>query len=132
MNLSHTQYDAFISYSRGADGRTAAQLQRALHRIATPWYRLRGMRVFRDETDLTVSPEGWPSIQRALDQSRFLVLLASTRAAQAPWVAKEVEHWLQGHPPDTVMIAITDGDIAWDPDANDFDWGRTTSLPKAL
>lgn len=132
MATTTAKYDAFISYSRGADGRTAAQLQRALHRIATPWYRLRGMRVFRDETDLTVSPEGWPAIQRALDQSRFLVLLASTRAAQAPWVGKEVEHWLQGHPPDTVMIAITDGDIAWDSAANDFDWQRTTSVPKAL
>jgi hypothetical protein len=48
-----TSYDAFISHSHGADHETARRLQRALQRIAKPWYRLRGMRVFRDETDLS-------------------------------------------------------------------------------
>jgi hypothetical protein len=55
-------YDAFISYSHKADKRLAVCLQKALQGLAKPWYRIRGMRVFRDESDLSASPEGWPQI----------------------------------------------------------------------
>ena len=59
----HYTYEAFISYSHAADGRLAPTLQTGLHRFAKPWYRLRAMRVFRDETTLATSPELWPSIE---------------------------------------------------------------------
>jgi hypothetical protein len=42
-------YDAFISYSRLEDGWLAPALQSGLERFAKPWYRLRGLRVFRDK-----------------------------------------------------------------------------------
>ena len=45
-------YDAFMSYSQKADGAFAQALQGALEKIATPWYRRRSIRVFRDETTL--------------------------------------------------------------------------------
>ena len=124
------RYDVFISYSHAADGKTAAQLQRALQRIAKPWYQLRGMRVFRDETDLSVAPEGWSAIQAALAASRYFLLMASERAAGSRWVAQELAYWLEHRSPDTLLIALTDGDISWSNERNDFDWARTTSLPK--
>lgn len=126
------RFDAFISYSHRADGRTAAQLQRGLQNVAKPWYRLRGMRVFRDETDLAVAPEGWPTIQSALAQSRFLVLMASQQAAGSKWVAKEIAYWRENRPPGTLLIALTSGDVVWQSEKEDFDWERTTSLPKQL
>jgi hypothetical protein len=126
------RYDVFISYSHGADSRTAAQLQRALQSIAKPWYRLRGMRVFRDQTDLSVAPEGWTAIESALAQSRFLLLMASTGAAASPWVAKELAYWREHRSAGTLLIALTDGDIVWDNSRGDFDWGRTSSLPQEL
>jgi len=125
-------YDAFISYSHGADSHTAAQLQRALHSIAKPWYRLRGMRVFRDQTDLSVAPEGWATIQAALARSRFFLLMASAQAAASPWVAKELAYWIKNRSTKTLLIVLTDGDIVWDSERGDFDWERTTSLPKQL
>jgi hypothetical protein len=65
-------YNAFISYSDAADGALAAALQSGLHRFAKPMYKLRGLHVFRDQTNLAVNPALWSSIRAALDQSLFL------------------------------------------------------------
>ena len=126
------RYHAFISYSHRADSRTAAQLQRALQGIAKPWYRMRGMRVFRDQTDLSVASEGWATIEAALAQSRFFLLMASAQAAASPWVARELAFWTTNRSVETLLLVLTDGDIVWDGARSDFDWERTTALPKQL
>src|SRR5215472_14444505 len=69
------RYEAFVSYSHAVDGRLAPALQSALHRLAKPWYRLRALRVFRDKTSLSANPGLWPSIERALAESKFFLLL---------------------------------------------------------
>jgi hypothetical protein len=125
-------YDAFISYSHAVDRRFAPALQRALHRLAKPWYRLRALRVFRDDESLSANPHLWSSIQDALESSRFFVLLASPESARSPWVRREVDYWCQHKPPDNLLVALTDGVIAWDGTTGDFDWDRTTALPRSL
>jgi hypothetical protein len=45
-------YDAFISYSHALDGKLAPTLQLELERFAKPWYRMRALRVFRDNANL--------------------------------------------------------------------------------
>jgi len=80
-------YDAFISYSQAVDRPIAEAIQRALHRVAKPWYRLRALRVFRDATSLSANPALWPAIEEALGQSRFLILCASPPAATSPCYA---------------------------------------------
>src|SRR5262245_60500985 len=107
------KYDAFISYSHAADGRLGPQLQRELHRIARPWYGLRSMRVFLDQTDLSASPHLWPTITKALDESRNFVLLASPAAARSKWVRAEVERWLERNGTRGLLLALTEGEIVW-------------------
>jgi hypothetical protein len=51
-------YDAFFSYTR-YDGAVVAAIQKGLQRIGRRWGQLRALRVFRDDTDLTVSPNLW-------------------------------------------------------------------------
>ena len=80
------------------------------------------------ETDLTVTPEGWPSIEAALADSRYFVLMASRKAAASPWVAREISYWIDKKGSNTLLIVLTDGDIAWDDAANDFDWARNSSF----
>ena len=126
------RYKAFISYSHAADGRAAPALQSALQRFAKPWYRLRALRVFRDETGLGVTPKLWGTIQRALEASEYFILLASPAAAQSRWVHQEIEFWLQHRSVETLLIVLTDGNIAWDAQAADFDWSRTDTLPRVL
>src|SRR5215210_5566664 len=109
-----SRFDAFISYSRAADGRLAPALQGGLQRFAKPWYRVRALRVFRDDASLSANPGLWPSISGALDQSEFFLLLASPAAARSEWVEKEVEHWLSQQGPSRLLLVLTDGEIAWD------------------
>ena len=130
--LNGQGYAAFISYSHAVDGRLAPALQGALHRFAKPWYRLRALRVFRDDASLSANPHLWSSIQEALDSARFFILLASPEAARSVWVQREVEYWCRHKPAANLLIALTDGVIAWDATAGDFDWDRTTALPRSL
>lgn len=129
---SRTRYDAFISYSHAADGRLAPALQAGLHRFAKPWYRLRALRVFRDEASLSANPALWGSITQALDGAQAFILLASPDAKASQWVAREASWWRERKPVERLLILLTEGEIAWDDHAGDFDWGRTDALPETL
>lgn len=126
------RYKAFISYSHGADNRLAPALRTALHGFAKPWYRLRAMRVFRDETGLAITPALWPSIEAALLDSEYFLLLASPDAAASEWVQREVAWWLEHRHADHLLIAQTRGEIRWSDAENDFDWNGTDALPRRL
>src|SRR5215470_12133438 len=126
------RYDAFISYSHAADGRLAPAIQSALHRLAKPFYRLRALNVFRDQTGLAATPALWGSIESALREARYFILLASPDAAQSEWVAKEVGWWLARRSADTMLIVLTGGELVWDDEGTDFDWQATSAVPAAL
>ena len=125
-------YQAFLSYSHSADDKLSPAVQSALHRFAKPWYRRRAMRVFRDQTSLAADPSLWNAIQRALESSEYLLLMASTHAARSAWVNREVEWWLSNRSADKLLVLLTEGDLVWDPQTRDWDWQRTTALPPAL
>ena len=124
-------YNAFMSYSHAADARFAPFLQRAIQNFAKPWYKLRSVRIFRDETGLTLTPELWPDIQRAMNMCQFFILLASPEAADSEWVSKEIEHWrsLKRSAP---LIVVTGGKVEWNEDCADFNWQETNAVPRAL
>ncbi len=125
-------YDAFISYSHAVDGRLAPALQSALQRFSKPWYRLRALRIFRDNASLSANPALWTSIAHALERSRWFILLASPGSAQSPWVAREVESWLDRHGTERLLLAVTDGELAWDDAAGAFSSGPDAALPEVL
>src|SRR5215510_9927500 len=126
------QYDAFISYSHAKDKPVASALQAVVQTLGKPWYRRRALRIFRDDTSLSATPGLWPTIEQALAQSRYLILLASPEAAASIWVGKEVAYWLEAKSADTLLIAVTDGALTWDNAANDFTVGEGTPLSPAL
>ena len=41
--MTDKRYDGFISYSHAADGRLAPALQKALQKLAKPWFRRRSL-----------------------------------------------------------------------------------------
>lgn len=129
------RYDAFISYSHAADGLLGPAIQRLMERIAKPWFKLRAMRIFLDQTDLTATPDGWLTIERELLRSRYLILLASPKAAESEWVGKEVNCWLEHRDPTKILIGLTDGELAWTTDDEGrvvVDWSETTALPRSF
>ena len=125
-------YNAFISYSHNADSGLAAALQSALHSFARPWYKLRALHIFRDETNLAVNPGLWSSIREALDQSLYFILLASPEAAASPWVAQEAEHWVTKNGTSRALVVLTSGTLKWDHSANCFMSESTSSLPPSI
>jgi WD40 repeat protein/ABC-type oligopeptide transport system ATPase subunit len=124
-------YNGFISYSHAADGRLAPAVQRGLHHLAKPWNRRRALWIFRDQTGLSVTPALWSSIQRAIDNSDYFVLMASPEAAQSPWVNREIEHWVATKSADKILPVVTDGEWRWDRRSRDFD-ESSTAVPPAL
>ena len=130
MAAEERGYDAFISYSHRLDGAIAARLQAELQRFAKPWYQVRALRVFRDQTSLAASPQLWATIEQAMSNSRWLILIASPESAQSSWVAKEICWWREHRPANHILIAVTDGQLAWDASAGDLDWAASTALSK--
>jgi WD40 repeat protein len=125
------RYDGFISYSHAADGQLAPALQKALQRLAKPWFRRRSLEIFRDETGLSVDPHLWGAIVKALDDSEWFVLLTSPLAAQSEWVNREIEHWKAHRSVDRILPVVTDGHWQWDEATGDFT-ADSDAVPPAL
>jgi hypothetical protein len=114
------RFDAFVSYSHD-DRPVAAGIQKGLQRIGRKMGRLNALRVFRDDTDLTATPDLFGRLTSAMDSSRYLVVILSTHAAQSEWVNKEVSYWLSKYGPDRMMLALADGTLEWDESAGRMD-----------
>lgn len=128
-----TAYDAFISYNRRADYALAQGIHRGIERIATPWYRIRASRAFRDDTVLAADRDMWGEIQAALRASAHFVLLASPAAAASIWVDQEIRYWRAQHGPGALpIVVLTEGEIEWDRAIGDFDIDRSNALPPCL
>jgi hypothetical protein len=125
-------YHGFISYSHAADGKLAPALQRAFHRFAKPVFKLRALHVFRDKENLSANPALWPAIERALSESEHFLLLASPESACSPWVVREVQWWIANRSINKQLIVLTAGELVWDATNGDFDWEKTTALPRIL
>jgi WD40 repeat protein len=126
------KYDAFVSYSHAGEEEIAQRLQEGVERFAKPWYRTRSMRLFLDKNSLTASPGLWSSIEDALVESRWLVLIASKRAGRSPWVEREIRWWLENRSAKTLIIVVADGQLVWDRDRNDFDPEASSAMPPVL
>ena len=129
---TNLKYKGFISYSHAGDQRFAPALQHAVETFNRSLLRRRTIQVFRDDTNLTLSPHLWPDIENALRSSEFFLLLASPEAAGSKWVRRELEFWLEFRSLDSLLLIVTGGQIEWDDSTNDFDWGTTTALPQTL
>lgn len=129
MTFTH---DAFISYSHAADGALGPVLERGLEGLARPTFKLRAIDVFRDQTGLAASPGVWSGIVEHLAGSRWFILLASPRSAASLWCQKEIRWWLDTHGTERLLLVLTEGSVEWDDGAGDFDWARTTALPREV
>jgi tetratricopeptide (TPR) repeat protein len=128
------RYAAFISYSH-RDQRWAAWLQRALERYRVP-SRLVGQEgahgpvparlrpVFRDREELAASAELGESIEKALSQSRFLVVVCSPAAARSRWVNAEILQFKRLHGARRILCLVVDGEPGAD--------GEQACFPAAL
>lgn len=106
-------YDAFISYSHKVDEPVVRALQLGLERFSRPWYKPRVLRVFRDRTNLSATPELWPTIEKALASSVWLIVMASPESARSPWVEREIAWWLAHRDVQRILLVLTSGQLEW-------------------
>ncbi|MFI5502866.1 toll/interleukin-1 receptor domain-containing protein [Nocardia asteroides] len=124
-----TSYDAFLSYSH-ADRAIAAGIQRGLHRIGRRMGRLHALRVFRDATDLTASPDLWGKVAEAMDRARYCIVVLSPASAASEWVDREIAYWLRTRGPEQLLFVVAGGQVKWDRHTHRFDPDRSTvALP---
>jgi len=107
------KYDAFISYSHSADRDLARCVEKTLWTFGRKWYQLRGVRTYRDETNLAAEPDLWPAIQNAIQLSRCLALCASPDSARSKWVPREVESFVKEKGVHGLCIVQTSGVLPW-------------------
>ena len=131
MLIPNPTYDAFISYSR-EDAPLAAKFQAAVQGFARPWYRRRSLRLFRDMSNLSASESLQRELEVALNNAKYLILLASPSAAASEWVNREISYWLSKKSIRTIILVKVNGTIQWDPQARDFCFDEGTAVPKSL
>ncbi|MFD4434056.1 toll/interleukin-1 receptor domain-containing protein, partial [Nocardia sp. NPDC058497] len=122
-------YDAFLSYSH-ADRAIAAGIQKGLHRIGRRMGHLHALRVFRDATDLTASPDLWGKVTEAMDQARYCIVVLSPHSAVSEWVDREIDYWLRTRGSERLLFVVAGGKLKWDRHTQRFDPERSTvALP---
>ncbi|MGC0410293.1 WD40 repeat protein [Streptomyces sp. SAI-195] len=126
------RYAAFISYSHTPDTHRARLLRQALHTFARPWNRMRALRVFLDNAAMSMEHNLWSTVEQALGDSEYLLLLASPESRASKWVGKEIDWWRQGPRAEKLLLVVTGGEIHWDEAAGDFDFVRSTCLHPSL
>ncbi len=111
------KYDAFISYRHGElDGLVAEKLHKMLetYRIPASLAKKIGKkkltRVFRDREELPTSSNLSDSINDALENSSYLLLICSRRTCQSQWVMREVERFGELHGKDRIVTLLIEGE----------------------
>lgn len=118
--MTDYRYRAFLSYS-STDDKMSHRLLRALETYRTP-RRLVGSQgtwgevlrriypVFRDREEFAASSDLGASIQKALRESQFLVVLCSRAAARSAWVNQEIKDFLALGREGRLLTVILDGE----------------------
>ncbi len=124
---SKQEYAAFISYRHVEPDHTwAKQLHRALEQYRVPRQLATQRRVpsrlgkvFRDDDELSASPDLKREIESALVASRFLIVICSPRTPKSEWVNQEVLRFRELGRHDRIVALLIEGE-------------PSQSFPKAL
>ena len=112
------RFKAFISYRHVApDQEYAKWLQSAIetYRLPRSFARAHGLaskvgRIFRDQEELAASTNLSATIEEALQDSDYLIVVCSPAAAASKWVNAEVEFFLKLGRPDQILSLLIDGE----------------------
>ncbi len=115
--MSEFKYDFFISYKHSElDAMLAVRLQKMLEQYRIPkevrerYGRQAIGRVFRDNAELSVTPDLQAEIEAQLAQSEYLIVICSPRARMAEWVAWEIETFLKYRGREYILPVLLEGE----------------------
>ena len=122
------KYRYFISHA-SQDLALARLLRAELQPFNKRWNAFRSVQAYLDETNLASNPDLRGSIEEAVNDSEYFILLASTFAAESKWVQDELRMFLALNSVDRVIVVLGSCCISWSRDESDFDWAATMALP---
>lgn len=89
-------YDAFISYRHlQKDKKVAVRLQQLLERRR--WKKGQRLRIFRDQSELPSSSDLGADIRKALERSRYLIVICSSAYSESKWCMEELNYFRKLH-----------------------------------
>ncbi len=96
------RYDAFISYRHAdLDKAVAKKLQKLLETYKAPKSvvseNFKHLKVFRDESELHTSSNLSDEIRKALEDSKFLIVICSEAAKESKWCMEEIKYFKSLH-----------------------------------
>jgi TIR domain len=133
---SNKKYHAFISYSH-KDKYYATVIQHSIETLGLPFYKKwrHDVSIFRDVRKIPLSGSLSTEIVTGLQNSNYLIVIASKNSAQSTWVKEEIETWHRLNQDGEGYIknfnfVLVDDVVEWDYPRNDFDRLKTTALPQ--
>ena len=111
------RYDAFISYRHcQPDSEIAQHLQKKLENFRLPKAivekigKKRPLRIFRDETELSVADDLSDAITTAIWESKYLICVCSPQYLESVWCMKEIEAFLRFNDRKHILLVLADGE----------------------
>ena len=113
------KYEAFISYRHlEPDESMAKKLHTAIETFRIPGYikkktgKAKMGRVFRDAEELPLSSDLGSDITRALEQSKWLIVVCSPQLPLSKWCLKEIDIFIALGRQDRILTLLVDGEPA--------------------
>ena len=110
-------YNAFISYKHAPlDTKVASEIQTRLERFRIPKaiQKSSGIqkidRIFRDKEELLITSDLNETIEHALVNSDFLIVICSYSTKESVWVQREIEFFLKTHSKNQVLTLVAEGE----------------------
>lgn len=115
-SFENIHYDAFISYRhRPIDEFVAKNLQFLLETYTVPQsakdmvQKERISRIFRDQDELPLSDNLGTSIEHALKNSEYLIVVCSPTYRESKWCMKEIETFISLHGYGKIIVVLCEG-----------------------
>lgn len=116
-NISY-KYDAFISYRQvNPDKSIANRLHRALENYKIPkdlvkeGFPKKLSKIFKDVDELSANPNLSKSIEKALIDSKYLIVICSPRTKESKWIKKEIDTFIALGREEKILTLIIEGEI---------------------
>ncbi|RKM55872.1 TIR domain-containing protein [Butyrivibrio sp. X503] len=112
-------YNAFISYKHAdLDNKIAAYVEKHLEHFHIPGKirKKTGMkkieRIFRDTDELPITSDLSATIEDALTNADYLIVVCSTNTCKSMWVEREINFFLKNHPKENILTVLAAGEPA--------------------
>ncbi|MCU0288311.1 MAG: TIR domain-containing protein, partial [Acidobacteria bacterium] len=135
VNRDKKELKAFISYSNDEyNKKHAIALYEALKKYERPFLKKFPFKFFLDIQELDLGDILPEKIKNALENSEYLIYLASCKAAESPWVKMELDYWCNNlnRINNLIIVRIDDQIKEKEGSPGEIDWQTTNALPKSV